>query len=242
MKFFGRSRLLYLLLVLLAVVLAAKLFVPRPWLRFAYNYTVGRFFQYSAEERVRQFGAAARIRLQLDEMPSALRLLVLKAEKRLEVYGRNAEAEPWKLLKIYPVLAASGTAGPKLQQGDLQVPEGCYAIESLHPNSAFYLALRVAYPNPEDIAMAELDGRDVEQLGGDIMIHGKGGSVGCIAIADEAMEELFTLANHTGCEAIELLIAPCDLRRHPLPEAVAGTPSWLPERYRLLREKMLDCD
>jgi hypothetical protein len=61
-------------------------------------------------------------------------------------------------LKTYPILAGSGTLGPKLVEGDGQVPEGLYRVESLNPNSSFHLALRVNYPNEFDRAKGKLDG------------------------------------------------------------------------------------
>ena len=72
-------------------------------------------------------------------------------------------------LARYPIRAASGALGPKLREGDRQVPEGVYDIESLNPNSRFHVALRVGYPNAFDRQMAGREGRTA--LGGDIMIR-----------------------------------------------------------------------
>ena len=44
-------------------------------------------------------------------------------------------------------------------------------MTSFHPNSSYYLSLKVTYPNASDRARAKADGR--VNLGGDIMIHGK---------------------------------------------------------------------
>ena len=133
-------------------------------------------------ERVEQFGPAVRQRLAADFArlgvaypPKQLTLVGLKHEKLLEIWV----SDPHKLLKTYPVLGSSGTLGPKLKQGDLQVPEGLYRIDSLNPNSLYHLALRVNYPNKHDTSKAKLDGRN--DLGGDIMIHGKDCSIGCLA-------------------------------------------------------------
>src|SRR5690606_33287906 len=104
----------------------------------------------------------------------------------------------WVAVHQYPVLAASGQAGPKLREGDRQVPEGFYAIESLHPNSRFHLALRVNYPNQSDRQRAAEDGRT--NLGGDIMIHGSNASVGCLAMGDPAAEDLFVLVADVGIQ------------------------------------------
>jgi len=134
-----------------------------------------------------------------------------------------------------PILGASGTEGPKLREGDGQVPEGVYAIESLNPNSRHHLALRVGYPNAFDRTMAEQDGR--ANLGGDIMIHGGSLSIGCLAIGDEAIERLFLLAADTGPEAVRLVIAPCDLRTGPS-RSEGPQPTWLPELHARLASEL----
>ncbi len=70
--------------------------------------------------------------------PRDLTLLALKEEKRLELYTSGDGGDHHFLLS-YPILAASGTAGPKLREGDKQVPEGFYRIELLNPNSRYHL-------------------------------------------------------------------------------------------------------
>ena len=70
--------------------------------------------------------------------------------------------------------------------------------------------------------MAAKDGR--KDLGGDIMIHGKAGSAGCLAVSDETSEELFVLASNVGLPNIKLIIAPTDFRRNGLP-AVRSEPT-----------------
>ncbi len=143
--------------------------------------------------------------------PARLAFLIFKKERRLEVYASSL-AEPCRFICSYPILAASGVAGPKFAEGDCQVPEGFYRIESLNPNSRFHLSLRINYPNDADRARALLEGRNVFNLGGDIMIHGSAVSVGCLAMGDLAAEELFVLAARTGLENIRVLMAPSDFR------------------------------
>lgn len=146
--------------------------------------------------------------------PPRLTFLVFKREKRLELHADDGSGSPL-FVRSYPILAASGGDGPKLREGDLQVPEGFYRIELLNPNSRYHLSLRVDYPNAEDRANARAEGRDPGGLGGDIMIHGGAASIGCLAMGDPAAEDLFVLAARTGLEGIHLLIAPGDLRRPP---------------------------
>ena len=71
-----------------------------------------------------------------------LRILVFKNERSVEVH-----APGWKAPRIYPMTAFSGTLGPKLREGDGQIPEGIYGIGYLNPNSSYYLSLKVTYPN-----------------------------------------------------------------------------------------------
>ncbi|MBR3924184.1 MAG: hypothetical protein IKJ45_13785, partial [Kiritimatiellae bacterium] len=95
-----------------------------------------------------------------------LQILVFKNERSVEVH-----ASGWKAPRIYPMTAFSGTLGPKLREGDGQIPEGIYGIGYLNPNSSYYLSLKVTYPSASDRAHAKADGRT--NLGGDIMSHGK---------------------------------------------------------------------
>ncbi len=165
-----------------------------------------------------------------EALPPKLRFVALKEERLLELWGeRNGF---WQFIKTYPVFAASGTEGPKLQEGDRQVPEGHYRITHLNPNSAFHLSLGIDYPNPADREQAIIDGR--QQLGGDIMVHGKAVSVGCLAIGDEAIEEIFALVARVGTANSDILIAPYDLRvRHGRDDR-----SWVTDRYAELTETL----
>ena len=169
--------------------------------------------------------------------PEQVTLLALKEEKRLEIYAVDGSGGR-RFVLSYPILAASGMAGPKLREGDKQVPEGVYRIELLNPNSRYHLSLRVNYPNAADIEQAGRDGRELSVLGGDIMIHGGAQSIGCIAIGDPAVEELFVLVARTGLDNVQLIIAPRDLRQE-MPNAGAGdTPRWVAELHEQVRSEM----
>jgi murein L,D-transpeptidase YafK len=184
--------------------------------------------------RVAEHGPAARGRLApafaragVAYPPRAVTLVGLKREARLEVYAGSRWGDQ-AFVTSYPILAASGGRGPKLREGDLQVPEGVYGIESLNPNSRFHLALRVNYPNALDRRRGAADGR--ARLGGDIMIHGNAVSIGCLAMGDAVAEELFVLAADTGLPGMAVVLAPHDLRREPAP-AGRGLPAWAPTLY-----------
>lgn len=167
--------------------------------------------------------------------PSEVTFLAIKDERVLEVHARSGGA-PWKLIHRYRVLAASGGAGPKLHQGDRQVPEGIYGIAYLNPNSAYHLSLRVNYPNAFDRQMAGRDGR--KDLGGDIMIHGKNLSAGCLAVGDQAVEELFVLAAQTGLSNVKVIISPTDFRQNGIPATATSHPPWLPKLYTEIASAM----
>lgn len=155
----------------------------------------------------------------------------------MQLYGLN-ETGTFRYLGSYPILGASGEAGPKLRQGDRQVPEGFYRIESLHPLSSHHLALRVNYPNEFDRAMAKGDGRD--NLGGDIMIHGGNGSVGCLAMGDRNIRDLFVLANDCGLEHVSLIISPYDFLNEKGEYVSPTAPKWLPGLYERIAVALND--
>ena len=167
--------------------------------------------------------------------PANIALVAIKDEKVLDLYARPSGGK-WKHIFRYPVLASSGVTGPKLRQGDHQVPEGIYGITLLNPNSRFHVSMRVNYPNTFDRQMAAHDGRT--NLGGDIMIHGKNASIGCLAVGDEAAEELFVLADRIGLKNIELIIAPTDFRKNGIPAADEAQPKWVPTLYHQVASAM----
>ncbi|MCC6694234.1 MAG: hypothetical protein IT365_01260 [Candidatus Hydrogenedentes bacterium] len=159
--------------------------------------------------------------------PSSLAFIILKEERQLQVWA--SDDGPWKHVCAYDVLGASGKPGPKLREGDLQVPEGMYQIAALHPNSQFHLSLKLDYPNAFDRQKAIEDGRT--QLGDEIFIHGGGSSIGCIAIGDSGIEDLFFLVDKVGCDSIEVIIAPRDFRSMPWKSGEYDGPKWLDKLY-----------
>jgi hypothetical protein len=188
--------------------------------------------------RLDEHGGSARARLRprfedagVDYPPRGLTFLAIKDEARLEVWAEG-EGGALRFVRDYPVLAASGGAGPKLREGDGQVPEGVYAIDWLNPNSDYHLSMHIDYPNQIDRARAAAEGRT--DLGGAIMVHGSDVSIGCLAMGDPAIEELFVLVADAGLPA-RIVIVPTDLRLHPDPEP-PGAPAWTAELYRTLRD------
>lgn len=111
---------------------------------------------------------------------------ILKEERILELWIRGRDGR-MRIFKKYPILAMSGTLGPKMREGDRQAPEGFYEIRagSLNPNSSYHLSMNIGYPNAFDRAHG--------RTGSYIMIHGKSASIGCFAMGDAAIEEIYLL-------------------------------------------------
>jgi hypothetical protein len=207
--------------------------------RFAWTRLRGR---YSVDERLDEHSAAVRARLApkfaaagVAYPPLEVSLLTFKDQRRLDLYARDATEGPWRFVADYTVRGASGRLGPKLREGDLQVPEGVYRAEALNPNSRYHLSIKLDYPNPFDRRMAQADGRD--KLGGDVMIHGNRASIGCVAMGNSAAEDLFVLAALVGRENTRIIISPTDFRQPSAAVSSAGPP-WLPLLYADLREAL----
>ena len=123
---------------------------------------------------------------------------VFKSARRLEIKRDG------RLLGSYRVALGFSPAGHKEREGDGRTPEGRYTIDARNPRSAFHLSLRVSYPDDNDKARAAAAG---VSPGGDIFIHGqpnglrrffnghpgKDWTVGCVAVRDAEMREIWSL-------------------------------------------------
>ena len=192
--------------------------------------------------RVAEYGPAARARLapyfaaaRIAYPPTRFVLVGLKLEHELHLLASRPDGS-LAFIRSYPILGESGTLGPKLREGDGQVPEGFYRIVYLNPHSVAHLSLALGYPNDDDRARAAEDGRDT--LGGDIMIHGGSTSYGCLAIGDEAAEELFVLAADAGFEDALVVLSPVDFRRRALPVDDGRHPAWVGDLYDRLAAEL----
>ena len=112
-------------------------------------------------------------------------LRIFKEESELEVWVRKGIT--YELFKTFDICKFSGELGPKLKEGDKQSPEGFYtvSISALNPWSDYHLAFNLGYPNEYD--------RLHNHTGGALMVHGKCESVGCFAMEDFRIEEIYTL-------------------------------------------------
>lgn len=190
--------------------------------------------QRSVQDVMDRYGDAAEARLKpfFNEAkapypPSRVTLLAIKDEKKLELWTEE-QGERF-FIRAYKIRAASGVGGPKLREGDRQVPEGIYQLEYLNPNSLYHLSMKIDYPNTFDRAMAEQEKRT--GLGGDIFIHGNAVSIGCLAIGDPAIEELFTLVVKGGPKNVKVIIAPSDPRKHSIAALADDQPKWVAGLY-----------
>lgn len=114
-------------------------------------------------------------------------LRAFKQERSLEVWLCQRETGRFLLFRSYSIAAASGGLGPKLAEGDGQVPEGFYYVPpaGMNPNSTFHLAFNIGYPNEYD--------RVLGRTGNFIMVHGSNVSIGCLAMTDAKIEEIYSL-------------------------------------------------
>ncbi|MGR3712279.1 MAG: L,D-transpeptidase family protein [Shimia sp.] len=111
-------------------------------------------------------------------------LRIFKEEATLELWVQRPNGS-YGLFRDYPICNFSGDLGPKLREGDRQSPEGFYTVTTaaLNPNSAFHLSFNLGFPNALDRAHA--------RTGSYLMVHGDCVSVGCYAMTDPAIEEIY---------------------------------------------------
>jgi len=129
---------------------------------------------------------------------------IYKEERTLEIWKQDRSGK-FALLDSYPICKFSGNLGPKLMQGDHQAPEGFYDItpDQMNPNSSEYLAFNTGFPNAFD--------RSLGRTGSFLMVHGGCRSVGCYAMTDYAMEEIYGLVDEAfkgGQEKVQLQAFP----------------------------------
>lgn len=155
-----------------------------------------------AASRVEQQPAAADGRLPLPESPDTARLaerlaargLKLGSAAYVRIFKEQSELELWlekegsyQLFSTYPICKWSGTLGPKLRQGDKQTPEGFYTVTSsqISRTGRWPIAMNIGYPNPFDRALS--------RSGSLILVHGGCTSIGCFAMTDPMMTEIYAI-------------------------------------------------
>lgn len=165
--------------------------------------------------------------------PEKITLLAMKQERKLELWAQGQDTGArFAFIRDYDIQKASGVAGPKLREGDRQVPEGLYEVEGLNPNSSYHLSMKLNYPNSFDLKHAKAEGRT--QPGSNIFIHGKAVSVGCLAMGDPAIEELFVVAAQVDWGNVKVVIAPRDPRTKVIKADPDSMPAWTPDLYKAI--------
>ncbi|GAB4289863.1 MAG: hypothetical protein Kow0090_02780 [Myxococcota bacterium] len=124
--------------------------------------------------------------------PERVFLRIYKEEGELEVWAKEGQKAEFIYLKSYKVCAKSGKLGPKRRAGDLQVPEGFYEVILFNPWSSYRLSMKINYPNASDRILG-----NKFALGGEIFIHGKCVTIGCVPIGDDGIDELYIIALDT---------------------------------------------
>ena len=131
---------------------------------------------------------------------------IFKLQKELEVWLEKDGQ--YRLFKAYPICSYSGYLGPKIKEGDWQSPEGFYSVshEQMNPLSSYHLSFNIGYPNDYDTYF--------KHDGNSIMVHGECSSMGCFAMTNHRMEEIYTLAHYAfenGQQAFDVHVFPFPL-------------------------------
>ncbi len=149
---------------------------------------------------------------------------ILKEESTLEIWKQDRTGQ-FALLKSYPICKFSGHLGPKLSEGDRQAPEGYYKITpaQMNPWSHEYLAFNIGFPNAFD--------RSLGRTGSFLMVHGGCASVGCYAMTDSEMEEIYGLIDEAfkgGQDKIQIEALPFEMTAENLARHAddANAPFW----------------
>jgi murein L,D-transpeptidase YafK len=156
-----------------------------------------------AADRIERQRAAIDGRLPLADTPDVSRLSERLQEAGaksgapmlMRIFKETSELEVWletgdrfHLFATYPICHWSGTLGPKLREGDKQTPEGFYTITNrqLRHLGRWPRAINLGYPNAFD--------RAHNRNGSYILMHGGCSSVGCFAMTNPVMSEIYGLA------------------------------------------------
>ena len=149
---------------------------------------------------------------------------VFKETNELELWLQPGAGKAFQLFRLYPIAVFSGTLGPKTQEGDLQAPEGFYAVTKslLNPASRYHLSFNIGYPNEYD--------RHHQRTGNLIMVHGRNVSIGCFAMTDPVIEEIYLIveaALNAGQRAALVHVFPFRMTEERMTAAETASSPWL---------------
>jgi murein L,D-transpeptidase YafK len=148
----------------------------------------------------------------------AVHIRIYKAEMRLEVWLRGQGAT-FTHFRDYEICTYSGAQGPKLAEGDHQAPEGFYRVgaSQLNPDSRHHLAFNLGFPNQYD--------RSLSRTGSALMVHGGCSSVGCYAMTDAGIDQIYTMveaALDAGQHEVDVHIFPFEMTGEAMAEQVGS--------------------
>lgn len=160
----------------------------------------------AASDRIERQRAAAEGRLPLPDTPDISRTEERLAEKGLKagspmlirIFKAQSELEVWmekdstyELFATYPICHWSGSLGPKVRRGDKQAPEGFYTVSArqLQGSPRWPSSLNIGYPNAFD--------RSLARNGDSILVHGGCSSIGCYAMTNPVIAEIYKLAGQS---------------------------------------------
>ncbi|WP_431223602.1 peptidoglycan meso-diaminopimelic acid protein amidase [Serratia sp. L9] len=114
---------------------------------------------------------------------SPVYIQIFKEERKLELYAKMGNE--FRLVNSFPICNFSGGLGPKRREGDFKSPEGFYSVDTRHlkPDSKYYRAINIGFPNDYDKAQG--------YSGAYLMIHGECKSIGCYAMTNTYMDEIY---------------------------------------------------
>ena len=149
---------------------------------------------------------------------------IFKESNELELWLRPAAGKPFGLFRNYRIAFYSGALGPKTKEGDMQAPEGFYSAPKsrLNPASSYHLAFNVGYPNEYDVSLG--------RTGSLIMVHGSNVSVGCFAMTDPLIEEIYLTveaALNKGQERVPVHVFPFRMTEERMKKARAENSEWI---------------
>ena len=123
------------------------------------------------------------------KLGSPVFIRIFKESGELEIWVENQKTHRFDHFKTWRIAAMSGKLGPKTAEGDYQAPEGFYYVppSRMKPDSAYHLAFNIGYPNQYDL--------NHNRTGSFIMVHGNRVSIGCYAMTDRLIEEIYTLCH-----------------------------------------------
>lgn len=185
----------------IVLFLLALLWLYNPWLRRPWLPTTDA--RRRAERLARADGGAFPL-----ERPH---VVIHKGDRTLELFDGE------RLVKAYAVALGSNPIDAKRKEGDGCTPEGTFYICTKNERSRHHLFLGLSYPGVDDAerglragqitraqhdAIVEAIGSHTRPpwntpLGGEVGIHGGGAdgdwTLGCIALSNDDVEELFLL-------------------------------------------------